>query len=121
MTRIENEMQYDSAMKRINELLKEVNDDTPEEDVRSVELVLLSNLVADYEEQHYPISKPTLVEVLKLRMYEMGLSQSALAALLEMNQSKISEIISGKSEPTLKQARKISQELNISPAIVLGV
>ena len=121
MTRIENEMQYDSAMKRINELLKEVNDDTPEEDVRSVELVLLSNLVADYEEQHYPISKPTLVDVLKLRMYEMGLSQSALAALLEMNQSKISEIISGKSEPTLKQARKISQELNISPAIVLGV
>ena len=55
MTKIENEMQYDSAMKRINELLKEVNDNTPEDDVRSVELVLLSNLVADYEDEHYPI------------------------------------------------------------------
>lgn len=121
MTKIENEMQYDSAMKRINELLKEVNDNTPEDDVRSVELVLLSNLVADYEDEHYPIKKPTLIEVLKLRMFEMGLSQSNLAAMLGMNQSKISEIISGKSEPTLKQARKISQTLNISPAIVLGV
>lgn len=121
MTRIENEMQYNSAMTRINELLKVVNDDTPEDDVRSVELRLLSNLVADYEDVHYPVNKPTLIETLKLRMYEMGLSQSALASLLGMNQSKVSEILSGKSEPTLKQARKIATELDISPAIVLGV
>lgn len=114
-------MQYNSAMARINELLKVVNDETPENDVRSVELVLLSNLVADYEDVHYPVNKPTLIEALKLRMYEMGLSQSALASLLGMNQSKVSEILSGKSEPTLKQARKIAMELNISPAIVLGV
>lgn len=121
MTRIENEMQYHSAMLRIEELLKVVHDDTPAEDVRSVELVLLSNLVADYEDEHFPIRKPTLIEVLKLRMFEMGLSQSALAARLGMNQSKISEILSGKCEPTLKQARVISRELDINPAIVLGV
>ena len=121
MTRIENEMQYRSAMKRINELLEVVNDETPEDDVRCVELVLLSNLVADYEDEHYPIKAPTLIETLKLRMFEMGLSQSALASLLGMNQSKVSEIISGKSEPTLKQARTIAKELNISPAIILGI
>ena len=121
MAKIVNEMQYESAMKRINELLKEVNNNTPKDDVRSVELVLLSNLVADYEDEHYPIRKPTLISVLKLRMYEMGLTQSALATLLGMNQSKISEIISGKCEPTLKQARRISKELNIAPDIVLGV
>ena len=121
MTKLENEKQYESAMKRINELLEVVGEDTLEDDFRSVELVLLSNLVADYEDEHYPIKKPTLIDVLKLRMYEMGLTQSALAALLGMNQSKISEIMSGKCEPTLKQARKISQELNIPPAIVLGV
>ena len=121
MTRIENEMQYHSAMQRIEELLKVVNDDTPEGAVQRVELVLLSNLVADYEDEHYPIRKPTLIEVLKLRMFEQGLSQSALAARLGMNQSKISEILSGKCEPTLKQARTISRELDINPAIVLGV
>ena len=121
MTRIENEMQYRSAMQRINELLEVVNDETPEDDVKSVELVLLSNLVADYEDEHYPIKTPTLIETLKLRMFEMGLSQSALASLLGMNQSKVSEIISGKSEPTLKQARTIAKELNISPAVILGI
>ena len=47
MTKLENEKQYESAMKRINELLEVVGEDTPEDDFRSVELVLLSNLVAD--------------------------------------------------------------------------
>jgi HTH-type transcriptional regulator/antitoxin HigA len=54
-------------------------------------------------------------------MYEMGLTQASLASLLGMNPSKISEILSGKSEPTLKQARNISTSLNIPPAVVLGI
>ena len=120
MTRIENEMQYQSIMERIEELLKVVDDNTPENDKYNVELILLSNLVADYEDIHFPIKKPSLIDILKLRMVEMGLSQTGLAALLGMNQSKISEILSGKSEPTLKQARKIAEELHISPSIVLG-
>ena len=121
MTRIENEKQYLSAMARIEELLKVVTDETPEDDKDSIELVLLSNLVADYEDEHYPIRKPTLIEILKLRMFEMGLTQNELAAMLGMNQSKISEILSGKSEPTLKQARTMVTTLHISPAVVLGV
>ena len=121
MARIENELQYNSTMARIEELLKIVGDDTPEDDIHSVELVLLSDLVEEYENAHFPVSKPSLVEVLKLRMYEMGLTQNALASMLGMNQSKISEILSGKSEPTLKQARRMVSELRISPAVVLGV
>lgn len=121
MTRIENEMQYNAVLKRIDQLLKVVDDNTPEDDINCVELVLLSNLVADYEDEHYPISKPTLIDILKLRMYEMDLTQSALAALLGMNPSKVSEIVSGKCEPTLKQARTISQKLSINPSIVLGI
>ena len=121
MTGIENEIQYNCAMERIEELLKVVNNDTPVNDKNSIELVLLSNLVADYEDIHYPVGKPTLVEILKLRMYEMGITQHKLASILGMNPSKVSEILSGKSEPTLKQARKMSQKLNISPNVVLGV
>ena len=121
MAKIETQAQYEATMARIDELLTLVDENTPLDDKNSVELVLLSNLVADYEDVHYPVKSPALVDVLKLRMYEMGLSQAALAALLEMNQSKISEILAGKSEPTLKQARKISTTLHISPAIVLGI
>lgn len=121
MVKIENEIQYEAIMARIEELLKVVSDETPEDNKDYVELVLLSNLVADYEDVHYPISKPSLPEILKLRMYEMGLNQGSLAALLKMNQSKISEIMSGKSEPTLKQARQMAVSLHISPSLLLGV
>ena len=55
MTRIETEKQYQAAMARIEELLPLVTEDTPEDDIHSVELVLLSNLVADYDNAHYPI------------------------------------------------------------------
>ena len=120
MTRIENEMQYRAVMERIEELLQVVNDSSPVDDRNNVELVLLSNLAADYEDIHYPIKKPSLIDILKLRMFEMGLSQTGLADLLGMNQSKISEILSGKSEPTLKQARKMADELHISPSVILG-
>ncbi len=121
MAKIETQAQYEATMARIDELLTLVDENTPLDDKNSVELVLLSNLVADYEDAHYPVKSPALVDVLKLRMYEMGLSQAALAALLDMNQSKISEILAGKSEPTLKQARKMSTTLHISPAVVLGI
>ena len=46
-------------MRRIDELLKVVEENTPEDDMNNVELVLLSNLVADYEDIHYPISRPS--------------------------------------------------------------
>ena len=119
---IKTEKEYEAAMARIEELLPLTwGDDVPADSPENIELNLLSDLVADYEDVHYPIGKPSLVSVIKLRMYEMGLSQCALASLLDMNQSKVSEILSGKSEPTLKQARIISQKLDISPAIVLGV
>lgn len=121
MTKIENEEQYRWALQRVEELLPKVNDDTPLNDPCSIELELLSGLVADYSDEHYSIGEPNLIDIMKLRMYEMGLSQLALSKLLGINPSRICEYLSGKREPTLKQARIISRKLNIDPAIVLGI
>jgi HTH-type transcriptional regulator/antitoxin HigA len=44
MTKIENETQYQWAVKRVEELLPLVNDDTPTDDPHSIELELLSNV-----------------------------------------------------------------------------
>lgn len=120
-TTIENEAQYEWAMNRIDELLPHVSDDTPDDDPNSIELYLLSRLVQEYEDVHYPIGTPSLISVLKLRMYEMGLSQAALAKKIGVSPSRISDFISGKAEPTLQVGRRISTELKIDPAIVLGV
>lgn len=121
MTKIENEAQYRWALARVEELLPLVKDDTPLTDPNSIELELLSGLVADYSDKHFAIGEPSLVDVIRLRMYEMGLTQAALAHMLGISPSRICEYLAGKKEPTLNQARTISRKLNISPAIVLGV
>ena len=113
--------QYEFALARIEELLKVVSDDMPLTDPRMAELDMLSELVEEYEDVHYPISKPTLIDVIKLRLYEMGITQSKLAEMLGISPARVSEIMTGKCEPTLKVARTICQKLNISPTIVLGV
>ena len=121
MTKIENKVQYEWAIKRVEELLPLVDDNTPLDDPNSIELELLSNVVADYSDEHFAIGEPTLVDVLKLRMYEMGLTQKALSALIGVSPSRLSDYVSGKCEPTLKVAREMSRKLNIDANIVLGV
>ena len=111
MTKIENEMQYQVALKKVEELMLTLPEDTPADDPRMVEMTLLGNLVADYDEEHYPIGKPSLIDMIKLRMYERGLTQVALSKLLGINTSRICEYLSGKREPTLPQARVISLSL----------
>lgn len=83
MTKIENQAQYQWAVKRVEELLPFVNDSTPLTDPNSIELELLSNLVADYSEEHFALEEPSLVDILKLRMFEMGINQKSLAKMIE--------------------------------------
>ena len=121
MTKIVNDKQYKVLMERIEELLPLVAEDTPMTDKNLVELELLSNLAADYDEEHYPIKTPSLPEVLKLKMYERGLTQAMLSEIIGVSASRISEYLTGKSEPTLKVARTMCIKLDISPNIVLGI
>ena len=53
------EDQYNRALARVEELLPLVDDNTPRTDPNSVELELLSNLVADYSEKNFAIGNPT--------------------------------------------------------------
>ena len=76
--------------------------------------------MTDYEEIHYPIEPPTLTEMIRLRMAEMNLSQKALAELLGVSPPRISEYMTGKSDPTLKVARIMHQKLDIDAEILLG-
>lgn len=121
MAKIMTKAAYDATMARIEELLPLVDDNTPVTDKNAIELDLLSELVAEYEEEHYPISQPSLVEVMKLRMFEMGLNQAKLSELLGVSPSRISDIFTGRCEPTLKVARDICRKMNVDARIVLGV
>ena len=121
MTKIENEAQYKWAVARVEELLPLVDDDTPRDDRNLIELELLSNLVADYSEEHFAIGSPSLADVIKLRMYEMGINQAKLSELLGVSPSRVSDYLTGRCEPTLKVAREMSRKLNIDANIILGI
>ena len=121
MTKIKNKIEFDAASSRIEELLKLVDNNKPASDNYLIELDLLSDLVAEYEEVYYPVNTPSLSDIIRLRMYEMNLSQLKLSELIGVSPSRISEYLSGKAEPTLKAAREISRKLNIDANIILGV
>lgn len=121
MITIETKKQYDEAISRIEELYRLTDEDTPANDPMMQEMDVLGQAIEKYEDIHYPIAKPSLAAVIKLRMYEMGLNQKKLAELLHVSQSRISSFVQGKSEPSLKTARLISQELHIDANTVLGV
>jgi HTH-type transcriptional regulator/antitoxin HigA len=55
MAKIENEAQYNWALSKIEELLQSTDEKTPAEDPTMIELKLLSDLVADYSDEHYSI------------------------------------------------------------------
>lgn len=121
---IQTEKEYNAMIERVEELLQnpENIEGIENKDTKGyIELDLISDLLADYEERTQPTKKPSLIEVIKLRMYEQGLNQKQLSQLLSVSTSRISEYLNGKSEPPLKVAREISLKLKIDASIVLGV
>ena len=121
MKTISNEIEYEAIMLRIDELTEMVDDNTPKSSKEYIELDILADLIVSYEKSHFTIEKPSLIDVIKLRMYEMNITQKKLSNVLGVSPSRISEYLNGKSEPTLKVAREISKSLNIDSDIVLGV
>lgn len=123
MAQIKTEAAYDAAMARIEELLKVVSDDMPLTDPRMAELDMLSELVEEYEDTNYPFPPPEVVfvEAIKESLHRQHLTQRDAAALLGISAPHFSEIIHGKTEPSLPLARKISRKLGIPAEVVLGV
>jgi HTH-type transcriptional regulator/antitoxin HigA len=110
---------YKKHLLRIDELLQVVNNTTPVDNPYFIELNNLSDIVADYEEAVFPIAKPSLIDVIKLRMEERGLKQKDLAVILNTTTSRISEYIKGKREITLQVAKQLHLQLNIDADIIL--
>lgn len=114
-------LQYEYALKRVEELLPLVNDQTPADDRNAVELSIVAETVIAYEEAHYPIGKPSVSELISLSLEEKGLSQKQLAQEIGVSPSRINDYVSGRAEPTLKIARLLCKVLDIPPALMLGV
>ena len=112
--------QYEFALARVEELLPLVTDSTPANDRSAIELAMMSDVVIDYEKEHYPIGKPTVAQLIQLSLDEKKMSQKQLAETIGVSPSRISDYVSGRAEPTLRIARMLCTTLGITPTAMLG-
>lgn len=111
---IKNNKQYEEALARSYVLIqKTLRPDSKDSD----ELEVLSVLIKDFENIHFPIPKPNPLEAIKFRLEQMNMSEVELSQILG-HRSRKSEILSGKRKLNLTMIRKLKEKLNI-PAEVL--
>lgn len=113
--------QYELALERIETLLPLVDDSTSTTDKRAIELALMSDIVIEYEKEHFPIAKPSIADIIDLSLNDKGMSKKDFAKEIGVSASRVSDYLTGRSEPTLKIARLICKVLNIPPAVMLGI
>jgi len=110
---IKSEEQYEITLGRIEELM----DALPETNEGN-ELELLVTLVEMYEKKQFAIDCPDAISAIEFRMEQMNLIQKDLVPYIG-NKSKVSEILSGKRNLTLKMIRKLHNGLGIPVGILL--
>jgi len=114
---IKNDKQYEKTLARIYSLMQE---DIKTDSADSDELEILSILVKQYEQEHYPVPKPHPIEAIKFRLEQMGMSEEELSGILG-HRSRKSEILSGKRKLNLAMIRKLSDRLHIPAQVLIQV
>ena len=79
-----------------------------------------TKIVEGYEAVHYTIPMPESIEgLIALKMYEKKLKQKDLAKLLEVTDTKLSEILHQKRKPSLSFLRAMNEKLGIDGNLLL--
>ena len=113
---IHSKAQYKHIVQLMNSLVDEVgaNEKHPLADL----LEIVGDIIAVYEDRHYPITDAEPREVLRLLMEQNNLQQKDLAAELG-SQSVVSEILSGKRDVNARQAKVLATRFAVSPGAFL--
>ncbi len=110
---------YHYAQQRIEELIPLTPDDMPLDDPLMLEMDIVCSIVEEYENEHFPIGKPTLGQIISDAMSEAGMTGKQLAERLGVSPSRVSDYINDRAEPTLKTCRQLCSILNIRPYEIL--
>jgi HTH-type transcriptional regulator / antitoxin HigA len=107
------EQENEQAIQQLESLL-----DKPKRTKAEAEFIkLLTVLIEDFEEQHYPIAKKaTPIDVLRELMTVNGLKQKDLTSVFG-TPSIVSEIMHGKRGLTIEHVRKLSERFTVSPEV----
>jgi HTH-type transcriptional regulator/antitoxin HigA len=110
---IRNEKDYQQALTRLEEIF-----DAKKGTEQGDELEILSILIDQYENEHFPIGMPDPIEAIKFRMEQMEMKNKDLAEVMGFN-SRVSEILNKKRKLTLSMIRNLHVKLNIPTEVLI--
>jgi HTH-type transcriptional regulator/antitoxin HigA len=113
ITPVKTENDYQAALKEIERLFN-AKQNTPNGD----KLDILTTLVREYEEQHYPIDLPDAVDALHYWIESRGLERKDLISCIG-TRARISEILNRKRGLSLNMIRKLHDELHIPAELLI--
>src|ERR1700712_5515182 len=104
---IENEGEYDNAMKRFQEIKH-----AKKESVNYREKMLLVFLISDYEKKNYSLGEVDPIEFIKIRMQDFGYKPADLAREYG-DKGTVSKVLNYKQALSLTMIRKFSEFLKL--------
>jgi len=109
---------YQATMEKIDGLMK--IGEAKMKPAQAAELRLLALAAQAYEKSMYTIPAPkTLQGLIEFKMYERKLKQKELAQLLDIAESKLSQILTGKRKPDVSFLKAAHEQLEIDGNILL--
>ena len=111
---IKSEKDYKQALKRL-----EVIFDAPVNTKAGDEAEVLSLLIENYENEHYPIEAPDPIEAIKIRMEELNMRQKDLVGIIG-GKSRVSEILNKKKKLIVDMIRALERVLQISASVLVS-
>lgn len=110
---IKTEKDYEVAIKRLEKIF-----DASAKSKEGDEAEILSMLIDNYENQHYPIKAPDPIEAIKIRMEEMNIKQKDLVGIIG-GKSRVSEVLNRKKRLTVDMIRGIEKTLHLSASVLV--
>lgn len=110
---IKSDKDYRNALERL-----EVIFDSPIDTKEGDEAEILSLLIENYENEHYPIESPDPIEAIKIRMEELNMRQKDLVGIIG-GKSRVSEILNRKKKLTVDMIRELERILQISASVLV--
>jgi len=111
---IKTDKDYRTALERL-----EVIFDAPIDSKEGDEAEILSLLIENYENEHYPIEAPDPIEAIKIRMEELNMRQKDLVGIIG-GKSRVSEILNRKKRLTVDMIRDLERILQISASVLVN-
>jgi len=113
---IRNKKQYEACLNWVDELFeKKVKPDSLQGDKLQVVLLLLKQ----YEDLNFPIPLPNPIDVIKIKMNELGLKNKDFVGKVG-SKGYVSSLLNKKKPLTLELAKLFHQELNIPAEVLLS-